>query len=271
MFKFGFSDPSSNSEPFPPAAPPPPPNTPDEIPASIVPFVPPPAALSAAPHDFVLLCNAELRLIKSTATPPPNLAPPETDLVPAAYEGGYKLWECAIDLVDHLYPLRQTLFRDKSVLELGAGHALPSILAALHAPKTLHIHDYNAEVIRDITIPNLLANVPHAEAKYFAGSWRSLPSLLDDSYHVILSADTVYAPAQADALAVCILSVLPVDGVAFIAAKTYYFGVGGGMSFFKDCVMRRAKDAHVDIDIRQERELRDGTSNVREIIRIRRV
>ncbi|CAI5464640.1 unnamed protein product, partial [Closterium sp. Yama58-4] len=57
-----------------------------------------------------------------------------SDLVPGKYEGGFKLWEATVDLIE---AVRQDMrdgtlsFRRKHVLELGCGHGLPGILACL--------------------------------------------------------------------------------------------------------------------------------------------
>ena len=48
--------------------------------------------------------------------------------------GGFKLWECTIDLIETLRREMQDghlAFRGKDVLELGAGHGLPGILTLL--------------------------------------------------------------------------------------------------------------------------------------------
>mmetsp|Transcript_1152 Transcript_1152/g.3242 ORF Transcript_1152/g.3242 Transcript_1152/m.3242 type:complete len:132 (-) Transcript_1152:2369-2764(-) len=53
----------------------------------------------------------------------------ESDLVAGEYEGGRKLWESSVDLVQYC-ALENLSFAGKRVLELGCGHALPSIFAA---------------------------------------------------------------------------------------------------------------------------------------------
>ena len=48
--------------------------------------------------------------------------------------GGFKLWECAIDLAAHLRHLQQSgkfQLTGKRVMELGCGHGLPGIVALL--------------------------------------------------------------------------------------------------------------------------------------------
>ncbi|CAI5983752.1 unnamed protein product [Closterium sp. NIES-65] len=90
-----------------------------------------------------------------------------SDLVPGKYEGGFKLWEAAVDLME---AVREDMrdgtlsFRRKHVLELGCGHGLPGILACLKGAAAVHFQDFNAEVLLNLTIPNLTANLAAAAA-----------------------------------------------------------------------------------------------------------
>ncbi|KAK2799015.1 hypothetical protein FQN50_008642 [Emmonsiellopsis sp. PD_5] len=96
------------------------------------------------------------------------------DLKPTVYEGGFKTWECAVDLAKLLVAeevegvLSEDAEGDADVLELGAGTAIPS-LSLLHAllskPPPPHppnrnlrfvFADYNAAVLRLVTVPNIL-------------------------------------------------------------------------------------------------------------------
>ena len=86
-----------------------------------------------------------------------------TDLAPNVYEGGLKLWECAIDLCHHLAEnhgsLSEKRHQSEHVLELGCGHGLPGILA-LRSGASVDFADYNAEVEFDTrpTTPELNPN-----------------------------------------------------------------------------------------------------------------
>ena len=58
-----------------------------------------------------------------------------TDLVAGEYEGGLKLWECSLDLVEYIHDRQQdntSFLANKRVLELGCGHALPGMWAPTH-------------------------------------------------------------------------------------------------------------------------------------------
>ncbi|KAL2368947.1 mitotic exit network interactor 1 [Blastomyces gilchristii SLH14081] len=99
------------------------------------------------------------------------------DLKPTVYEGGLKTWECAIDLAklvaaeeipSLLSDTAEGGSEDIDIIELGAGTAIPS-LAILHhllsrpVPRSLPrriirfvFADYNAAVLRLVTVPNIL-------------------------------------------------------------------------------------------------------------------
>ena len=63
----------------------------------------------------------------------------KSDLDPHVYEGGLKIWECSYDLAEHLGGLNLS---EKSVLELGCGGALPSIVAAKKGARKIVCQDY---------------------------------------------------------------------------------------------------------------------------------
>ena len=89
-----------------------------------------------------------------------------TDLQTNVYEGGYKTWECSLDLVKYLLdrgPRKDLddLVRVNHVVELGCGSAVPSLLLFQYALKNqlsmiFTLADYNADVIRLVTLPNLV-------------------------------------------------------------------------------------------------------------------
>ncbi|KAI8367615.1 uncharacterized protein BYT42DRAFT_504172 [Radiomyces spectabilis] len=82
-----------------------------------------------------------------------------SDLVRGVYEGGFKTWECSLDLVEFLAQLPSHEICDKKILELGCGSALPSLyLLSRDEKNRVDVQDYNEEAIRYITIPNILLN-----------------------------------------------------------------------------------------------------------------
>ncbi|KAJ8433731.1 hypothetical protein Cgig2_019799 [Carnegiea gigantea] len=196
-----------------------------------------------------------------------------SDLVPGKYEGGLKLWEGSLDLVKALDSDIQKgnlSFEGKRVLEGAAA---------------VHFQDFNAEVLQHLTIANVNANLPNenslldkGKVRYFAGDWSGVQHILpyahshseDTSlsaedpvggYNVILMAETVYSISTLHSLYELIKKCIRrPHGVVYMAAKKYYFGVGGGSRRFlsiveKDGVMTASLIA----------EVADGSSNVREV------
>lgn len=210
------------------------------------------------------------------------------DLVPGKYEGGLKLWEGSNDLIKALRSdIKSELisFRGKLVLEVGCGHGLPGIYALLEGAAVVHFQDFNAEVLRCLTIPNVNANVSggsqpspsrltndKAEVRFFAGDWSEVDKLLPHvgtdakhnegfGYDFILMAETVYSINSLQNLYNLIKKcLLRPQGVVYMAAKKYYFGVGGGTRRFLSVV---EKDGILTSNM--VAEITDGSSNVREV------
>ncbi|KAF7594261.1 hypothetical protein BBP40_009813 [Aspergillus hancockii] len=90
------------------------------------------------------------------------------DITPNVYEGGFKTWECALDLAKLV--TNETIAsnadaEDRHIIELGAGTAVPSLALftqLLSKPegssRSTHFTfaDYNSIVLRLVTLPNLL-------------------------------------------------------------------------------------------------------------------
>ncbi|KAI9371914.1 hypothetical protein BJX61DRAFT_478637 [Aspergillus egyptiacus] len=103
------------------------------------------------------------------------------DITPHFYEGGFKTWECSIDLASLIADEGMGLEgEDMHIVELGAGTAVPSLalfakmLAQTEADpaaistsahkkrRTLFTFaDYNSAVLRLVTLPNLLLTWNH--------------------------------------------------------------------------------------------------------------
>ena len=215
------------------------------------------------------------------------------DLVKGKYEGGLKLWECAIDLTKYVVRERVveamvTLSKSKSfrVLELGCGHGVPGI-ASLMAHEKMEkdgkdttllctLADYNEEVLTEVTIPNARMNGVCEQCTFLAGDWDDLvaaPSeqseafLSKDEFDLILTSDTIYNVDDAKKLAKvihhCLKKNANENAIALVAAKRYYFGVGGSTATF----MQLCDETSLSCDV--VKEIMDGASNVRVIIRVR--
>lgn len=100
----------------------------------------------------------------------------------------------------------------------------------------------NKEVIKWVTIPNVLLNIEEEErseeikkCKFYSGDWESFDKLLPDieRYDYILTSETIYNPDNYTKITNILFNRLNTNGIAFVAAKTHYFGVGGGTRQFK--------------------------------------
>ncbi|RAL01544.1 protein-histidine N-methyltransferase [Aspergillus ibericus CBS 121593] len=89
------------------------------------------------------------------------------DIKPNFYEGGFKTWECAVDLAKLLVDSEDVPqpSQDRHIIELGAGTAVPSLalfaqLLSEPSSSQQRTHftfaDYNSAVLRLVTFPNLL-------------------------------------------------------------------------------------------------------------------
>jgi predicted nicotinamide N-methyase len=104
----------------------------------------------------------------------------ESDLIPGIYEGGLKIWECSIDLA-HFLCTFDIPFSPKHILELGCGHGIPTIIAMklFSAVETVVLSDFNAEVLKHKTWPNIIlndVNNPPNVIRCFGGDWELLSS-----------------------------------------------------------------------------------------------
>lgn len=144
--------------------------------------------------------------------------------------------------------------------------------------------DYNRSVLTTLTIQNVAANAAAWAvrsgaaaassaagaapcARFFAGSWDALPALLTrqglaQTYDLVLTAETIYSLEAMRSLYAAIKACLrPGSGAALVAAKSYYFGVGGGTAAFA----RLVQDDGC-YECRAVAVLDDGLSNKREIL-----
>ena len=161
--------------------------------------------------------------------------------------------------------------RGATVLELGCGHGVPGIVAALKGAAQVTLCDYNPEVLTTLAVPNVRANFTTDEARgkfaYLGGDWGDLDAHIQPgSFDLVLAAETIYSvDSYARHIRVLRRALRVGTGVALIAAKSYYFGVGGGVDAFRQAIER----AHPDMEVKSVESFSDGASNVREILRVR--
>jgi len=218
------------------------------------------------------------------------------DLIPGQYEGGFKLWEGSDDLVRCLcleWGLqRSPLDSDfepppecsgKRVLELGCGHGLPGVFAALAGAAEVCFADFNAEVLQHLTAPNLRANLLRANlgrppqgqcspaVRYFSGDWLRVAEALrsEAPFDIILTSETVYSPVDSTRLLQALELLVPEGHAAtkvYVAAKSYYFGVGGGAQQFRQLATGTGKFSCEGVYA-----VEDGASNKREVLILQRL
>lgn len=82
-------------------------------------------------------------------------------------------------------------------------------------------------------------------------------------FDLLLSSDTIYSSSSIPPLFHLLRNLLSQNGCALIAAKRFYFGVGGSTAEFIQ-YSKRWKDMECEV----VKVLEDGKSNVREILRL---
>ncbi|EGG23865.1 peptidase M20 family protein [Cavenderia fasciculata] len=164
----------------------------------------------------------------------------KTDLIPGVYEGGFKLWECAIDLINYI--IEQSIpLQGLKVLEIGCGHGLPALFCRLNN-SIVTCQDYNEEVIKTLTQPNTILNDIQNNVTFISGDWKHVNQLLGkEKFDLILTSDTIYSVQSFQKLHDLIVDHLTDDGLCLVAAKTFYFGVGGSTHQFKNLVDKNLK------------------------------
>lgn len=223
----------------------------------------------------------------------------EVDLRKNVYEGGFKLWECLYDLVDQLDVLNKSgeLAKHDSFMELGSGTSLPScyllmlLLQDGRKNKTLVLSDFNYEVLRLVTVPNLIIHwastldpkllysmmdpsVPltneellltpalldyfvlllaqkSIELSFISGAWGEDFCKIASPFKtdLVLSSETIYSLETLPVVLDVLLTLLAEKEhyLALVAAKYYYFGVGGSIKEFTDKLNER-KPPSMQID-----------------------
>ncbi|XP_026798426.3 histidine protein methyltransferase 1 homolog [Pangasianodon hypophthalmus] len=208
-----------------------------------------------------------------------------SDLITGVYEGGLKIWEGTHDLLEYVDDEGET-FSGKRVLDLGCGAGLLGILALKRGASKVHFQDYNSTVIEQLTIPNVFLNCEeegddekggdddgspapkqrsmeknHAlteRCSFFSGDWVSFLSLIQSQdptlkYDLIFTSETIYNTDYYPSLHDVFHKLLAEHGLVYLATKSHYFGVGGGLYLFE----RFVEEKNV-FQIKSLRELDQG-------------
>ncbi|XP_062549303.1 histidine protein methyltransferase 1 homolog [Armigeres subalbatus] len=173
-----------------------------------------------------------------------------SDLVPGRYEGGLKVWECTFDLGELMVGNEKytKLFKGATVLDLGCGAGILGIVAVKLGASKVVFQDYNREVLEKVTVKNYSCNCrgsageaeermsDDAEVEFFSGDWSSFVDHVEHQYDVIVTSETIYSSDNYAKLINLFKKKLKPTGVILLAAKTYYFGVGGNMRLFENAL-----------------------------------
>ncbi|XP_039501656.1 histidine protein methyltransferase 1 homolog [Drosophila santomea] len=171
-----------------------------------------------------------------------------SDLISGVYEGGAKIWECTEDLLLYLSEKYEDSFwKDKRVLDLGCGCGLLGVYAMKHGAQ-VDFQDYNKDVLEYITYPNILLNLEDSLSEdeklkfldksttLYSGDWTNFAELSrnEEKYDLILTSETIYNIENQQKLLDTFAGRLKSEGVVLVAAKSHYFGVGGGLEQFSE-------------------------------------
>lgn len=131
---------------------------------------------------FAALQAGETELLMALVPENESALDKESDIIPGVYEGGYKVWECSVDLTALLLQ-KQFSLPDVStcrVIELGCGHGFPGVAALKLGCKRVVFSDLNAEVINAVTWPNVFLNCRDImdRVECYSGDWDELSTEL---------------------------------------------------------------------------------------------
>ncbi|KDQ17335.1 hypothetical protein BOTBODRAFT_64330 [Botryobasidium botryosum FD-172 SS1] len=128
---------------------------------------------------------------------------------------GHHLWNAGIAFATYLDQNAATFCQDKRVLELGAGGALPGLVAALNGAKKVVLTDYPDRALIDNIEQNVRTNIPpnqqdrvnvqgytwgKAVDSLIAAVSDTHPSAQDNAFDLIILSDLVFNHSQHDAL-----------------------------------------------------------------------
>uniref|UniRef100_A0A3B5M3M5 protein-histidine N-methyltransferase n=1 Tax=Xiphophorus couchianus TaxID=32473 RepID=A0A3B5M3M5_9TELE len=172
-----------------------------------------------------------------------------SDLISGVYEGGLKVWECTYDILEIMEKEGET-FSGKTVLDLGCGAGLLGILALKRGARQILFQDYNKEDLNSGSPPpkkraaDLSKHPLMRKCLFYSGDWRTfIPLVLkkepQPKFDIIFTSETIYNTCYYPALHETLHKLLAPSGLVYLATKSHYFGVGGGLHLFETFVEQR--------------------------------
>ena len=180
----------------------------------------------------------------------------DSDVIQNQYEGGLKTWECSIDLLHFLTEDHGPVA--SRVLEIGCGSGLPGIFCYKQFIQSNNLadglfvfQDFNQNVLETVTLPNILLNSPNANLdhlKFVYGDWNGLiQKLPEKSFDLILTSETMYRAESYEILLKIFSHSLKTaqEARVLLAAKDYYFGLGGSVNQFINVAVAKGWNVQV--------------------------
>ncbi|KAJ9575930.1 hypothetical protein L9F63_007242 [Diploptera punctata] len=147
---------------------------------------------------------------------------------------GRQIWRGALLLADYILHHRETLLKDNSILELGSGVGLTSIVAAMYAAQVI-CTDIDVGGILDLIRANAARNSKLIKANFivlgldfFANNWSSNLESKLTNVTVILVADVIYDNDVTEAFVNTLQRILntpPAKTVYIALEKRYVFTI----------------------------------------------
>lgn len=101
------------------------------------------------------------------------------------------------------------------------------------------VEDFNPPIKKRAT--DLSQHLLLTRCQFFSGDWRTFLDLVQKAdpspkYNIILTSETIYNTAYYSVLHDTFHKLLAPDGLIYLATKSHYFGVGGGLHLFEKFV-----------------------------------
>lgn len=112
-----------------------------------------------------------------------------------------------------------------------------------------HFHlDENELAITDELVSSFTASLAERgiRLRFYSGSWSTFPQPVG-GMDMVLTSETIYSLESLPSLVELLGRCIGEGGRVLVAAKVIYFGVGGGVESFKQCLGERYPEASVEV------------------------